>query len=216
MLQSDFASDASRLCTADTLRGDHRDSPSRMEVIMKSTALVCAIAAASLGFGSLSFAQGYERDGRHGSGSRGETGVQQHDSRQWQRGQYQQPQRGYQQQQRAQPRYESRGQQPLYGAQQWQRRQPGQYAPQYGSTQPQPQWRAGQGGQYAQHGGWNQAPRFRRGDVLPYEYRHYVNDWRAHRLYAPPYGYQWVQADTGDYLLIAVATGLIANLLLSQ
>jgi Ni/Co efflux regulator RcnB len=179
-----------------------------MEVIMKSTALVCAIAAASLGFGSLSYAQGYERDGRHGWGGRGETGVQQHDSRQGQRGQYQQRQ--------SQPHYDARGQQPQYSGQQWQHRQPGQYAPQYGHAQPQPQWHANQDGRYAQHGGWNQAPRFRRGDVLPYQYRHYVNDWRAHRLYAPPYGYQWVQADTGDYLLIAVATGLIANLLLSQ
>ena len=34
---------------------------------MKSTAIVCAIAAASLGFGSLSFAQGYD-----GRGPRGE------------------------------------------------------------------------------------------------------------------------------------------------
>ena len=58
-----------------------------------------------------------------------------------------------------------------------------------------------------------------RGSYLPREYhtRHYVvDDWRGHRLYAPPSGYHWVQAPGGDYLLVAVATGLIASILLSQ
>jgi Ni/Co efflux regulator RcnB len=57
-----------------------------------------------------------------------------------------------------------------------------------------------------------------RGDRMPYEYRtrHYVvDDWRGHHLYAPPRGYQWVQSG-GDYLLVAVATGIIASILLSQ
>lgn len=57
-----------------------------------------------------------------------------------------------------------------------------------------------------------------RGDRLPAEYRHrhyVVNDWRGHRLSAPPRGYHWVQSG-GDYILIAVATGVIAQLLLSQ
>jgi Ni/Co efflux regulator RcnB len=55
-----------------------------------------------------------------------------------------------------------------------------------------------------------------RGDRLPPEYRtrHYVvNDWRGHRLSAPPRGYQWVQAGS-DYVLVAIATGVIAQLLL--
>ena len=58
-----------------------------------------------------------------------------------------------------------------------------------------------------------------RGSYLPREYhsRHYiVNDWRGHHLYAPPSGYHWVQAPGGDYLLVAVATGLIASILLNQ
>lgn len=62
------------------------------------------------------------------------------------------------------------------------------------------------------------SPEFRRGGYIPYEYRnrqYYVNDWRSHRLSAPPYGYQWVQVGA-DYVLIAIATGLIANLILSQ
>ena len=57
-----------------------------------------------------------------------------------------------------------------------------------------------------------------RGDRIPYEYRthHYVvDDWRSHHLYAPPRGYQWVQSG-GDYLLVAVATGIIASILLNQ
>ena len=57
-----------------------------------------------------------------------------------------------------------------------------------------------------------------RGDRVPYEYRsrHYVvDDWRGHHLYAPPRGYQWVQSG-GDYLLVAVATGIIASILLNQ
>jgi Ni/Co efflux regulator RcnB len=61
-------------------------------------------------------------------------------------------------------------------------------------------------------------PEFRRGGHIPGEYRnrqYYVSDWRGHHLSAPPRGYQWVQVG-GDYVLIALATGLIANLILNQ
>jgi Ni/Co efflux regulator RcnB len=57
-----------------------------------------------------------------------------------------------------------------------------------------------------------------RGDRLPAEYRnrHYVvNDWRSHNLSAPPRGHQWVQSGN-DYVMIAIATGIIAQLLLGQ
>lgn len=57
-----------------------------------------------------------------------------------------------------------------------------------------------------------------RGDRLPAEYRHrhyVVNDWRGHNLSAPPRGYHWVQSG-GDYILIAIATGIIAQLLLGR
>lgn len=57
--------------------------------------------------------------------------------------------------------------------------------------------------------------RWNRGDRLPPEYRdrqYIVNDWRGHNLSAPPRGYQWVQ-NGSDYLLVALATGLIAQLL---
>lgn len=57
-----------------------------------------------------------------------------------------------------------------------------------------------------------------RGDRLPAEYRHrnyVVNDWRNHNLSAPPRGYQWVQSG-GDYILVAIATGIILQLLLNH
>jgi Ni/Co efflux regulator RcnB len=60
--------------------------------------------------------------------------------------------------------------------------------------------------------------RFQRGDRLPPEYRHrnyVVNDWRSHNLSAPPRGYQWVQTGS-DYLLVAIATGIILQLILNN
>ena len=58
---------------------------------------------------------------------------------------------------------------------------------------------------------------YRGGRVPPqYRTRHYVvNDWRGHHLSAPPRGYHWVQ-NGSDYLLVAIATGVIAQLILSN
>jgi Ni/Co efflux regulator RcnB len=59
--------------------------------------------------------------------------------------------------------------------------------------------------------------RFYRGDRLPMEYRgrsYVVNDWRGHRLSAPPRGYRWVQAG-GDYVLVAIGSGVILQLQLN-
>lgn len=58
----------------------------------------------------------------------------------------------------------------------------------------------------------------RRGQRLGNEYRgnrYVVNDWRARRLSAPPRGHHWVHAGN-DYVLAAIATGLIAQVLLSN
>lgn len=55
---------------------------------------------------------------------------------------------------------------------------------------------------------------FYKGERLPTEYRnrqYVVDDWRGHHLSAPPRGYHWVQTG-GDYVLAAVATGIIAQL----
>jgi Ni/Co efflux regulator RcnB len=59
---------------------------------------------------------------------------------------------------------------------------------------------------------------FHRGDRLPTEYRsrqYVVDDWRGHHLSAPPRGYHWVQTG-GDYVLVAVSTGIILNFLLGN
>lgn len=59
---------------------------------------------------------------------------------------------------------------------------------------------------------------FYRGGRLPPQWRsrqYVVDDWRGHHLSAPPRGYHWVQTG-GDYVLVAVATGIIASILLNQ
>jgi Ni/Co efflux regulator RcnB len=59
---------------------------------------------------------------------------------------------------------------------------------------------------------------FHRGERLPTVYRsrqYVVDDWRGHGLRSPPRGYHWVQTG-GDYVLVAIATGVILELLLGQ
>ena len=54
-----------------------------------------------------------------------------------------------------------------------------------------------------------------RGEYVPHHYRqrqYYVNDWHAHQLYAPPYGYHWVRVGN-DVLLTALATGVVLDVL---
>lgn len=61
-------------------------------------------------------------------------------------------------------------------------------------------------------------PAFKRGAYMPREYRnrqYVVVNHRSHRLSAPPRGHQWVQVGA-DYVLIAVATGLIAHIVLNR
>ena len=56
------------------------------------------------------------------------------------------------------------------------------------------------------------------GSRVPPQYRsnHYVvNDWRGHGLNRPPRGQQWVQYG-GDYLLVAIATGVITQLIMGR
>ena len=72
-----------------------------------------------------------------------------------------------------------------------------------------------------QHGGERGAgPRhaYYRGDRLPAESRrrqYVVSDWQSRHLSAPPRGYHWVR--TGDdYVLAAIATGVILQLMLAH
>ena len=59
--------------------------------------------------------------------------------------------------------------------------------------------------------------RHKRGHYVPVEYRQsrYVVRHHHPQLYAPPRGHQWVQID-GEFLLVAVATGLIAHAIFSR
>ena len=42
--------------------------------------------------------------------------------------------------------------------------------------------------------------------------RYWVTDWRARHLYAPPRDHRWL-AVNGDYVLVAIASGVIVNIL---
>lgn len=58
----------------------------------------------------------------------------------------------------------------------------------------------------------------RKGQRLPSDYRskqYVVNDWRGHHLRQPPRGQHWVQTG-GDYVLVGIATGIIAEILLNN
>ncbi|MDR5883566.1 RcnB family protein [Caballeronia sp. LZ032] len=67
----------------------------------------------------------------------------------------------------------------------------------------------------------NNEPRYsdwHKGERLSSDYRnrqYVVDDWRGHKLRQPPRGYQWVGVGA-DYLLVAVASGIIAQVVMSQ
>lgn len=156
---------------------------------MKSTAIVCAIAAASLGFSSLSFAQA--NDWR---GPRAEPQVQQQAPRQ----------AGP----RDQPRYEGRmdHREDRRADRQDERRADHRFDHRDERRNDRLYY-------------YNaRSPEFRRGAHIPREFRnrqYVVNDYRAYHLSPPPRGHQWVQVGA-DYVLIAIATGLIAHIVLNH
>lgn len=60
--------------------------------------------------------------------------------------------------------------------------------------------------------------RWTKGQRLDARYRgndYYVSDWRRHGLRAPPRGYRW-QKVNDQYVLAAVATGLITSVILAN
>ena len=74
-----------------------------------------------------------------------------------------------------------------------------------------PVYRSGYG-----HPGYG-PPRWARGGRYygdGYRPTYVVNDYRGYGLRAPPRGYYWRRSDVGDYLLVAAATGIIADLIL--
>lgn len=59
---------------------------------------------------------------------------------------------------------------------------------------------------------------WRRGQRLPQAYRghsYVVDNWREHGLRPPPRGYHWVGVN-GDYVLVAIASGVISSILMSS
>lgn len=76
-------------------------------------------------------------------------------------------------------------------------------------------WRDNDYHDNGRHLGWYKHG-YRRGDRAPVVYlqpRYYVNDWREYRLAPPPRGYRWVRPVDGHFLLVAIATGVIADAL---
>lgn len=60
--------------------------------------------------------------------------------------------------------------------------------------------------------------RWAKGQRLDARYRdraYYVSDWKRHGLRAPPRGYRWQKVDN-QYVLAAVATGLIASVIIAN
>ena len=69
----------------------------------------------------------------------------------------------------------------------------------------------GVGGGYVRHDDW------RRGRRMPMDYWRrgvVINDYHRYHLVQPPYGYEWRYVD-GNFVLAAVATGLIASIIIA-
>ena len=84
----------------------------------------------------------------------------------------------------------------------------GNYPGRYGSPPPAYRGARGAGPDHAFYPGNRLPPYWRTRQYV-------VEDWRGHRLSAPPRGYHWVQSG-GDYLLVAITTGIILQLLLGN
>jgi Ni/Co efflux regulator RcnB len=68
---------------------------------------------------------------------------------------------------------------------------------------------------YDRRQGWRADWREGRRMDRDYWYRAQRVDWRTHHLRRPPYGYEWRYVD-GRYVLAAVATGLIASIIIGN
>lgn len=72
-------------------------------------------------------------------------------------------------------------------------------------------------GKHKGHHKYRHDREFHRGEHIPTVYLerdYYVEDYRVYRLAPPPRGHRWVRTDDGKYILIAVATGIIADIIL--
>ena len=67
------------------------------------------------------------------------------------------------------------------------------------------------------HGGKSQ--QFGNGDKLPSQFRgndRVVTDYNSNHLRQPPRGYHWVRDDGGNFVLVAITTGVISEILSGQ
>lgn len=67
------------------------------------------------------------------------------------------------------------------------------------------------------HLGWDK--HYGRGDRLPERYRvreYYVDDYYRYHLHEPRPGYRWVRGDGGQFVLIAITTGIITDIVLGN
>lgn len=156
---------------------------------MKTSAFVCTVLAGTLGLSGLASAQERGHRDRDGDGRRWE---HRNDDR---RGEW-----------RRDRDHDRRGE--------WRRDDHrGRHHDGYRQSWNQPRYQVQQPRYYSH------APRYHRGGYLPHQYRHsnyYVSNWNAYPgLYAPPYGHQWVNVGGGELLLVALATGLIANAIIN-
>lgn len=74
----------------------------------------------------------------------------------------------------------------------------------------------GHGNDHGNPGHGGTPPGLRKGgkiDVVYLQPKYYV-DYHDHHLAAPPPGHRWVRDPDGRYILVAVATGIIADILL--
>ncbi|MDO8652761.1 MAG: RcnB family protein [Undibacterium sp.] len=153
---------------------------------MNKKALISAVMAISLMTGTSAFAQGHERQNERGD--RGDRGRNEQSDRG----------RSMQNQRRERPEhdsYQERGRNDRSNYQGYQNDDRG-------------------------NGPRGAGPRhdMRRGQRIPNEYRgnqYVVSNWREHQLSAPPRGYHWVQTGP-DYVLVAIVSGIIAQILLGN
>lgn len=155
---------------------------------MKFNTIVSTLMCASMGFSSLAFAQDHDRRGP---------------------GQDQPRQNQQQQPQRAQPNVQYRND--------MRPDRPNLRHDRHDDRRDDRRYDNNRGNPHAYY--YNaRGPEFRRGGYIPREFRnryYVVNNYRSYHLNPPPRGQQWVQVGS-DYVLIAIATGLIASIVLSH
>lgn len=161
---------------------------------MKSKRIVCMLTAAAMGFSLSAFAQGHgdrhdRGDQRHEQGTMGNRGYDndRHDRR---------DEGHYDHGRRVEGRY---GHERRDEAR-WQHERRDEH----------------RGHEVYYYGA--RGPEWHRGGRVPPQYRnrqYVVDNWHEHHLARPPRGYQWVQVGN-DYVLAAIATGVIAQLILNS